>query len=1358
MNRRDFCLNLAAIPAAMAMQPASPATPAIWERTAKIRFVLQDLLDHPFYWWPTTLLTYPIEFRQPIELERLVLTRTDTGETVPIQFSDVVRDASGLRAATLSFLSDLPGGARREFVLSAGDSPAVHPPQVKELQEGSTIVLDTGVMRVRIPATQSVLGAAPGPIIQVSRGAAWVGSSTLSFSDGKVTRITSRRVAQGPLYLAYEITYESAGGSRYVARIQCEAGFDFVRLQEDMEGLRPGVQGTFTSTWLGFDVTHRQAANHPVPLVPTIGDYDNYKWEKIDEAWRGHDIIMGSSRPVYFETPPKGELPFCLGIFQSWPAYHVSTSANFWDQRSGDALGVFIDKTAGWQDHEYAYEVGSTLLQVRFHYQDHRFFWRWPLCRGRRSTCVSFYDHEKDKRAMHEFERAAESVTYRGLSYQVGRAFTSHTNFLQNRYGTLDLNAVKNWALEYPKDGRQPPVILSIGVIHDPAELERMVMTSGYVNTLPIFGTRENGGSGPIPGRNIVNFSPVPSRQIEGAWVGGFNSSRASMDERQRRRLTAMYLFLAYVHMGDDYMPIVPMLAGHPNFLADVKSAVAVMPFLFPDHPMAAAWADHWQKCFELNTRFNIRPAVNTWDALGGRWTENLGTYVWAFLKPSLRAAFLLRQFDGVERMLSPQLALLAGWLVNALSAPFDGETEEGFRVLTKFDGGRDWGVVAPGKGPRRVYPPQGAHSERRMTPSSLWHLGRSLQRYAPLAAEYAMWASRPTDLDSETGPDAPKTWEKLENVPDNTGTDPHLSSAKMTGYGIVLRAAAGTPEELSIHLQQIDESPNYRWGRAGEGGCGVLYFFAAGKAYSNNGPEDTGDRIDQDTDFCTTFGVFKEGRFRAVGMNVLSRPLYDLGTGQFAELVPRGGAAAYAAPEYVSRSVLLAGQEYFVLYDQVLDSTIHHRLSWFVRRGEELPVIQRLRGAERGGFEAQRTAVETDTNHGAWFDGVGDSMAVVSHRKEVEAQATAFGCRVRFTGGQDLIFRNPEPVHFAEGGNVFDGTAGFIRTTKDKTEFALFHGTRIGAQEIVCSTQDTELGIGGAIVPGQAPRGVYYAPKPSPVRVAGQALTGETVFYIDGQARTARREAGALVIDLDQGRHHWELTDRLPVPIAPRILRTESRAGGGRVLVAPVASATQYRLELSEDAGRTWSSVHAQSEPSIDIGGLQDGRKVHVRAVALNAQHESNPGPEYPLYVTSQPPLPPDGLHVDLAQGAATVSWGEVLGVAEYRLYARAKGAKEFTLLHRGPDRLYVDRRPGIQPCHPIPGNSAGASLADIVQYAVTCVNGNGEGARSRTADSDPASWRNWDPKPGEPFRRLYSSAPIYPPSAGLWPRYYPD
>jgi len=1317
----------------------------MYAQAGRVRYVLQDFLDHPFYWWPDTLLTYPIEFREPVELDRLVLTRVETGKPVPIQFSDVVRDASGVRSATLNFVSDLPSGARREFILAAA-SPAVHAPQVSEVHENGTILLDTGVMRVRIPATQEVHGDAPGPIMQVSRGGKWVGSSTLAFDGEKVTRITSRRIADGPLFLIYEIAYEGEGGSRYVARIQCTGGFDFIRLEEDMEGLRPGVRGAFTSNWTGFDVTHRQAANHPVPLVPTFGDYDNYKWEAIDDPWRGRDIIMGSSRPIYFETPPAGELPFCLGIFQSWPAYHVTNSANFWDRRTGDALGVFIDKSAGWQDHEYAYEVESTLLQVRFHYQDGHFFWRWPLCRGRRSTCVAFYDHEKDKRAMQEFVRAAQTVEHRGMSYQVGRAFTSHAMFLQNRHSILDLNAVKDWVLEYPKDARQPTAMLTAGMIHDPAELEREVMASGYVSTLPIFGARENGGSGPIPGRNIVNFSPVPSRRIEGTWVGGFNSSRDAMDERQRRRLTATFLFLAYVHMSDDYMPVVPMLGGHPNFLADVKSALAVMPFLFPDHPMAATWADHWEKCLELNTRFNVRPAVKSWDAQGGRWTENLGTYVWAFLRPSLHSAFLLRQYDGVERLLSPQIADLVGWLVNALSAPFNGETEEAFRILKKFDGGREWGVVEPGKGPRRVYPPQGSHSERRMPPASLWHMGKSLQRYAPLAAEYAMWASRPTDQEAETALDAPNAWEKMYDGYDNTGTDPHLRSAKFTGFGVVLRAAVGTPEEVSIHLQQIDESPNYRWGRAGEGGCGVLYFFAAGKAYSHNGPEDAGDRIDQDTDFCTTFGVYKAGRFRAVGMNGLSRPLYDLGVGQFAEIVPREGAATYSAPEYVSRSVLLAGREYFVLYDQVRDSTIHHRLSWFVRRGEELPFLQRVRGAE-----AQRTALETDLTHGAWFDGVGDSMAVVSHRADVKAEATPFGCRVRFGTTIDLIFRNPDPVQFAEGATQFDGTAGFIRTAPNKTEFALFHGTRIGVLGILFSTEDTDLGIGGSIVPGAAPRGVYYAPKPSSVKIAGTAF----IFYVDGQAATGRREAGAIVVDLAQGRHHWELTDRLPVPIAPRILRTENRAGGARVLITPVAAATRYRLELSADAGRTWSAVRSQSEPSIEIGGLSDGSKVHVRAVARNAQHESSPGAEYPIYVTSQPPLPPDGLHVDLARGAATLTWGEVLGAEEYRLYARPKGAAPFTLLYRGLDRVYVDRRAGIQPCDPIPDQ---AQSSGVIEYAVTASNGNGESVRSRTADSDPASWRNWDPKPGEPFRRLYSSAPSYPPSPPEWSRYYPE
>ena len=591
--------------------------------------------------------------------------------------------------------------------------------------------------------------------------------------------------------------------------------------------------------------------------------------------------------------------------------------------------------------------------------------------------------------------------------------------------------------------------------------------------------------------------------------------------------------------------------------------------------------------------------------------------------------------------------------------------------------------------------------------------------------------------------------------TPDNRGTNPHLRSAKFTGYGVVLRAGVDTPDELSIHLQQIDEGSNYRWGRSGEGGCGILYFYAGGKSYSYTGPEDVGDRDDQDTDFCTTFGIYKNGQFRSIGMNELSHPLYDLGTGQFAEIVPREGPTAYSEPEYVSRSVLLAGREYFVLYDAVAHQALTHRLTWFVRKGDELPNIQLLRGAF-GHRETQRTEVTSASTTGVWFDGLGDSLAVVSHRKDLKAEGTPFGCRVDLPGIQDLVFRNPEPIQFGEGDISFEGTAGLIRTTGATTEFSLFHGSRIGARGIIFATEDPNLGIGGVVREGRAPYGEYFAPSASVLRITGPRLSENTIFYVDGVPRSGQRESAVIRFELEAGRHHWELTDTLPVPNAPRILRTENIAGGARVIVDPVAAATQYQLELSKDGGTTWTKVELQSGPRLSVSGLRDGEKVHVRALALNELHSSAPGAEYPIYVTNQPPPPPDGLRVGLTDGAATITWGEILGASEYRLYARVRSEGEFRLLHRGIDRSHIDRRSFIRPCHSIPGQSAEGAKETVIEYCVTALNGNGESTRSHPADTDPASWRNWDPMPGERFRRVTSFATDSPPSTSEWPRYY--
>jgi hypothetical protein len=609
-----------------------------------------------------------------------------------------------------------------------------------------------------------------------------------------------------------------------------------------------------------------------------------------------------------------------------------------------------------------------------------------------------------------------------------------------------------------------------------------------------------------------------------------------------------------------------------------------------------------------------------------------------------------------------------------------------------------------------------------------------------------------------ETTPGNIDAWDVMyAGVKDNRGTNPHLRSEKFTGYGIVLRAAVETPDEISIHLQQIDRGPNYRWGVTAEGGCGVIYFFAGGKAYSHNGPEDVGDRKDQDTDFCTNFGVFKNGGFRSIGENVVSRPFYDLGTGQFAEIVPRDDTAPYSAPEYVSRSILLAGSEYFIVHDAVVDPTLIHRLSWFVRRGDDLPTIKLIRGGSGDPRSTQRTDHQTQTTTGVWFDGVGDSMALVSHRKDIEAEPTPFGCRVRANDILDLVFRNPTPIHFEDSAFVFDGTAGLIRTVKEKTEFALFQGTRICVHGITFTTSDTGLGIGGSIVSGASPRGTYFAPSPVELTVASSSLTARTIFYIDGVAQPSSHSSNTLIIKLEAGRHCWELTDTLPVPIEPTIVKTEVRAGGAKVFITPVASATEYRLELSVDNGAHWTAQTSGASPELAIDGLSDGKKVHIRAIALNSLHSSLPGREYPLYVTNQPPPPPDGLRVDLALGSATVTWGEVLGVAEYRLYVRPKGTGDFRILYQGGGRSYLDRRTEVHPCDEIPGAGQRTNPVQIFEYAISSVNENGEGTMSSAADTDPASWQNWDPKPGEPYRRVYSYAQDAPELPGTQPRFYP-
>ena len=147
---------------------------------------------------------------------------------------------------------------------------------------------------------------------------------------------------------------------------------------------------------------------------------------------------------------------------------------------------------------------------------------------------------------------------------------------------------------------------------------------------------------------------------------------------------------------------------------------------------------------------------------------------------------------------------------------------------------------------------------------------------------------------------------------------------------------------------------------------------------------------------------------------------------------------------------------------------------------------------------------------------------------------------------------------------------------------------------------------------------------------------------------------------------------------MSPIIQRTENIAGGANIFFAPVASVDSYRLELSRDGGRTWEPKGESTQSPILISDLQNQTKVHIRLVAINAEHQGQPSDEYPLYVTDRAPTSPDGLSLTLSANRVDASWGQLLGVKEYRLYRRAHGQTNdgWKLIYAGLDHSHVDSR----------------------------------------------------------------------------------
>lgn len=997
-----------------------------------------------------------------------------------------------------------------------------------------------------------------------------------------------------------------------------------------------------------------------------------------------------------------GELPSIVTSYVNWVCWQKTKTAVFTDHET--SIGVFTKDIDSWNDGEYALWGTTPTHAIRFYWEDSlrkgskQLRWVYPLSAGMRCTAVALYEAGKDAAAKHE----------------------AYINDLYLWHEFLNLDKVKDWVLEWEEDQQAYPRFFR----HDNLPAEKIASKFFERTERPAASDLEaiiNNLSFCL--NHVYETNPVAAREFF-AWVPIFDLTAPTMTREQFNRFKTACAFMAYVHNDANLMPVRHMLSGHPNFLVDMMAVAGMMSALFPNHPSAIEWKEQFERTMALNMKYHVRPDVPEWEADGGRHTENLACYTHANLNAMMKPAKLLRKAWKENPVLYPAYTKWMDWLLHALSAPVDG---------------------------LRHYPSQGAHAGGHVddytVPLHIRMAGEELTEYDPLLAEYLMNVSTADARTFEEKIKGSEIWRALPpgSSVSQQGTRPPLRSRKFTGYGFIMRSEVGTPNEMSVHLQQIDEGPNYRWGRAGNGGNGVIYYYAAGKRYSFNRKEDIGDDNMGDVQGSSNFGVLYGHEFRSIGRNELTEPLLDFGFAQFALI----HAGLGASPAYRSRSVLMSGSDYIVIYDQVGDMRVRGRFSWFVSEKDEFPSIRQLKPGVAGyaakpGIPAElgphQYANRHEESKGLHFDGSGNFLTMISHHTNayngfgpiLQVDTTDYGAKIKLSGREDYIFRDEAEIHYDSRGITFTGYAGIVRLHGEyKAEAAIFQGKRIAVRGVDISIRPADgsgapeaAGIGFTLEQEQL-RGQMFCRGAQSVEISlPEALASEDFrFYMDGKPHPFERSGDRTIVLLfEPGRHAWQWTVGLPVPEQVQVTGYTAASGLAAMKWAPSAGAECYHIDISGDCGVTWTSAARDIRATSYTLTGEDGSKRHIRVRAANSDHEGEWSYDYPVYFTESAPKAPDGLRIRRFDEGFALTWGWQLGADRYKVYRREQEAGTFEVIYEGEQPYYTDQD---------------VSAGRVYEYRVSACNGNGEGPLSPARNTKPGGLVDWDPRPEETFRR---------------------
>ncbi|HEY3415861.1 MAG TPA: hypothetical protein VGM23_03160, partial [Armatimonadota bacterium] len=725
--------------------------------------------------WAREIVTYPF----PQGAVATVQLRWN-GREIPCQMD-------GDRLAVL--LERLEPGEARTYQITLGKAGASSPTSGIAIRETpDALEVDTGLLAIRVPATQIPGTPVPGPLLAVRRGdGPWLGQGRLE-SPLSVTGITTS-ITGGSLWTTVAVRYTFEGDYTYTVRYLLQPGEAQCEVREEsslpvrlLPAPRPAreIGSLGASHWDQKREDIAKPCIRPCPTSNVIFDLRaGFTPQRLvtpsTACWEIMDLALDAPTLKAY-TAMRPALPFVDG---SW--------LGVYDSRRDELFGVVPMDICHWRIpdetiHPYHRLPGANSEVILLDGGGEGTYLRFPIENVTRRWLLAVVSRRDDRSA------PQGEITDRE---PIRREPDPEMPLWKMRQRVdIGLEKVKDWVVDWPDAGDEHPRVLC-GPADFPALREKMQsvpeLKACYEKTREIRSADRYIMTGEVSGLAAIENATHGGQIVAGLMAKGYASpsycialarplrryviacdiqwpSFTPEEKREARRVLAL---AAYILSDGDWWQYAfrdNETTYLPNFNTDVFTCCGLIGLFLSDHPCADAWVHFLTSRLDHELKTHLRR--------DGGGEENMGNYLpatWMMLY--MPVLWGLRHRGVKDYSADPNILAGARFLLKVLGPPDPRDNGE------------------------RMLPPIGHHPyARKDYPLYDW-LATFVKDADPELAAHLKWAWREVgstvgNFYDHSGPTAdPTTQHYIYHDPTVQPAVPTLESHDLPHVGAVLRS-----------------------------------------------------------------------------------------------------------------------------------------------------------------------------------------------------------------------------------------------------------------------------------------------------------------------------------------------------------------------------------------------------------------------------------------------------------------------------------------------------------------------------------------------------------------------------------------